>query len=174
MLSEIFYKFGAFGPVILFIFSCYLLRNKETLLYYYNIGFFINSILNIVLKGILQQPTPSEDIKQFNLALNSGKRFIFKDGVPFDIFGMPSGHAQSSLFSTVYLYFALKNLNILYIYLFLSLVTVSQRVVYKFHTLLQVMIGSMIGALLGYYIYYLSQQRLKGIIREKKDDYAPI
>ena len=174
MLSDIFYKCGAYGPLILYIFSCYLLRNKEILLYYYNIGFFIDTILNIILKGIFQQPRPSEDIKQFNLALNSGKRFIFKDGVPFDIFGMPSGHAQSSLFSTIFVYFSLKKTNVLYLYLLLSVVTVSQRVVYKFHTLLQVLIGSIIGALLGYYIYYLSQQSLKGIIREKKDDYAPI
>jgi membrane-associated phospholipid phosphatase len=150
------------------------LRNKETLLYYYNIGFFIDNILNIIIKGIFQQPRPSEDIQQFNLALNSGKRFIFKDGVPFDIFGMPSGHAQSSLFSTSYVYFALKKINVLYLYLLLSLITVSQRVVYKFHSVLQVLIGSIIGALLGYCIYYLSQESLKGIIGEKKDDYAPI
>jgi len=174
MISEIFYKCGTYGPLILFIFSCYLLRYKETLLYYYNMGFFLDNILNIVLKGFFQQPRPSEDMKQFNIAINSGKRFIFKDGVPFDIFGMPSGHAQSSIFSTVYIYFALKNVNILYLYLFLSLVTISQRVVFKFHTILQVMIGSIVGALLGYYIYYLSQQSLKGSIRERIDDYAPI
>lgn len=174
IFSNIFYTCGAFGPLILFIFSYYLLWKKETLLYNYNIGFLIDNILNIILKGIFQQPRPSVDTQQFNIAVNSGKRFIFKYGVPFDIYGMPSGHAQSSLFSTVYIYSALKNTNILYLYLFFTIITTAQRVIYKFHTILQVIIGCIIGAMFGYYTYHQAQKSLKGIIREKPDDNAPI
>jgi membrane-associated phospholipid phosphatase len=174
ILSNIFYKCGEFGPFILFIISCFLLRNKETLLYYYNIGFFLDNIINIVLKGIFQQPRPSQDIKQFNLAINNGKRFIFKDGVPFDIYGMPSGHAQSSFYSTIFIYLSFKNNNILFMYIVVCIIILSQRVVYKFHSILQVIIGSIIGLLLGYYGYYISQQNLIGIIREKPDDNAPL
>jgi membrane-associated phospholipid phosphatase len=116
-----------------------------------------------------------DDIKSFNLALKQGKYFVFKDGIiPLDIFGMPSGHAQSCLFSSVYTYLSLKDNNILYLYLFFSLLTVIQRVVFKYHTILQVIIGSIVGSLLGYYMYTRAQQKIKGVIKEKKDDYGPV
>ena len=92
----------------------YLLWNKRNLLFYYIIGGFFNAILNLVLKGIFQQPRPSEDYDKFNLVLKNGQRFIFKNGIPFDVFGMPSGHAQSVLYSTAFIYLALQKTNILY------------------------------------------------------------
>jgi cellulose synthase/poly-beta-1,6-N-acetylglucosamine synthase-like glycosyltransferase len=57
-------------------------------------------------------PRPSEDADRFNLALTHGRRFIFKSGVPFDVFGMPSGHAQMVFYSTTFVYLSLKNPNI--------------------------------------------------------------
>jgi len=173
MLNILFEKIGEFGPIILLIYSSYLLWNKANLYFYYNIGIFLNAILNLVLKGIIQQARPCEDIKLFNLALKNGRRFVFKDGVPHDIFGMPSGHAEACLFSTIYVYLSLKNKNILYIYLILSLITMVQRVAYNQHTVLQVVVGAVVGLLFGYFVFYLSQQKLKGIIRTKPDDLAP-
>ena len=160
MVPQLFYNIGSFGPIILYILTCYFLWEKKTLYFYYNIGFLINSILNIVLKGIFQQPRPSVDTKQFNLAITNGKRFIFKDGVPFDLFGMPSGHAESVLFSTVFMYFSMKNIRVLYIYVLISLITICQRVVYNFHTTFQVLVGGIIGSLIGYYFYWISQNKI--------------
>jgi len=160
MVPYLLYNIGSHGPLILYLLSCYFLWKKKTLYFYYNIGFLIDTILNIILKGILQQPRPSADIKQFNLAITNGKRFVFKDGVPFDLFGMPSGHAQSTFFSTVFMYYSMKNERILQIYLFITLLTMCQRVVYNFHTLLQVVVGGMIGSIFGYFIYYQSQKKL--------------
>jgi membrane-associated phospholipid phosphatase len=59
-------------------------------------------------------------------------------------------------------------------YIVVCIIILSQRVVYKFHSILQVIIGSIIGLLLGYHGFYISQQNLMGIIREKPDDNAPI
>jgi membrane-associated phospholipid phosphatase len=126
-----------------------------------------------VLKGIFQQPRPSEDIKTFNLAIEHGKRFIFKDGMPYDIFGMPSGHAQTLLFSTAFIYLALRNKKIFYLYLLISIITLCQRVVFKHHTIIQVLVGSIIGTLFGYFVYYLSGEKIKGRITEKLDDFGP-
>ena len=173
-LSELFNEFGTFGPIILIFLSMYLLWNHDNLFFYYIVGIFSDSILNLVLKGALQQPRPSEDIKQFNLALSHGKRFLFKDGIPHDIFGMPSGHSQSSLFSTVYIFMSLRKTNTLYIYLFISLITMSQRVVYNYHTVLQVIAGALVGGGFGYFVYYLAKEKIKGHITEKKDDFGPI
>jgi len=174
MLKNILNYLGEFGPIILFFYSLYLLWNKQNLLFYYTIGFFSNSLLNIILKGIIQQPRPLEDEKLFNLALKNVNKEIFKNGIPFDIFGMPSGHAQAALFSTVFIYLALKKTNILLFYLLISVFTMVQRIYNNYHTLFQIIIGDIVGALFAWVVFHLSQQKLKGRIREKRDDYGPI
>jgi membrane-associated phospholipid phosphatase len=174
MLDKIFYYVGEFGPLILLFFSLFLLWNKHNLFFYYCVGYFVNAILNLIIKGIIQQPRPSEDPKLFNLALKHGKRFIFKDYIPHDIFGMPSGHAQSCLFSTIFIFLSLHNIKILYMYLAIICITIAQRVAYDYHTIFQVFVGTIVGSIFGYYVYYLAEQKMKGKIREKPDDYAPI
>jgi len=174
MLLELFNQFGNYGPIILNFISMYLLWNKNNLFFYYTIGLFCDIILNLILKGIIQQPRPTDDPKTLNLALTHGKHFLFNNGIPYDIFGMPSGHSQNVLFSTVFVFLSLRRKNILYVYLFISLLIISQRVVYNYHTLLQVIVGSIIGALFGYFVYYLARQKIKGSITEKLDDFGPI
>lgn len=174
ILINLFNEIGTFGPIILIFLSMYLLWNKHNLFFYYTIGVFLNAMLNLVIKGILQHPRPSDDPIMFNLALTNGKRFIFKNGMPHDIFGMPSGHSQSSIFSTIFIYFSLRNINILIFYLFISLITMAQRIIYNYHTFLQVIVGSIVGAGFGYFAYYLAKEKMKGHITEKNDDFGPI
>jgi len=174
MLSNTFNVTGNYGPLFLTIYSFYLLWNKQNLFFYYTVGLFLCFILNLVLKGLIQEPRPSEDLKTFELALKNGRRFVFKDGIPHDIFGMPSGHAQSSLFSTVFIFLSLKKQNILGIYLLISLITMAQRVAFNHHTISQVFVGAIVGGLFGYLMFYIAQNKLMGVIREKKDDYAPM
>lgn len=174
ILLELFDCFGSYGPLTLIFLSFYLLWNKKTLFFYYSIGILIEAISNLILKGLFLQPRPSIDQKSFDLAMKNGRRFLFKNGLPYDIFGMPSGHAESVLFSTVFIYVALRNTKILYIYLFISMLTIIQRVYYNHHTVLQVIVGAIIGGVLGYLFYYLSNEKMKGKIREKKDDFGPL
>jgi membrane-associated phospholipid phosphatase len=174
MLEYMLNYLGGFGPIILFFSTIYLLWNKQNLLFYYTVGFFSNSLLNIILKGIIQQPRPLEDEKLFNLALKNANKDIFKNGIPFDVFGMPSGHAQAVLFSTVFIYLALKKTNILLFYLLISAFTMVQRIYNNYHTLFQIIIGDIVGALFAWFVFHLAQQKLKGRIREKRDDYGPI
>jgi membrane-associated phospholipid phosphatase len=174
VLSNIFNKLGSYGPLLLHFLSIYLLWNKQNLFFYYIIGIFVNDISNIILKGIFLQPRPSVDEKLFELALKNSRRFLFKDGMPYDVLGMPSGHSQSVIFSTVFIYLALRKKNILYVYLLISLLTMIQRVLRNHHTVLQVFIGALIGALVGYLFYYLATQKMKGLIREKIDDFGPL
>jgi hypothetical protein len=171
---NLFNKIGGNGPIILNFLSIYLLRDKNNLFFYYIIGAFVNAILNLILKGIFQQPRPSEDYDKFNLALKNGKRFIFKNGVPLDVFGMPSGHAQAALYSTVFIYLALQKTNILYLYLLFSLLIITQRVIYNHHTVFQVIVGAFIGALFGYFVFSLVEKKIKNRIREKPDDFGTI
>ena len=71
------YNFGKMAPLLLFVNSLYLLWNKNNLFYYYVCGVFLNAILNLVLKGIIKEPRPSEDPKLFNIALKHSIRFKF-------------------------------------------------------------------------------------------------
>jgi len=174
MLESCYYFVGKFAPLILLFYSLFLLWHKENLFFYYTIGIFMNAVLNLVLKGIIQQPRPIDDPKLFKLALIHVKPHVFKTSIPFNIYGMPSGHAQSSLFSTVFIFLSLGDIKVLGFYLLLSLITISQRVVYKRHTPLQLLVGAIVGGLFGYTMFYLSQQKIKGEIREKPDDDAPI
>ena len=173
ILSTIFDRFGQYGPIILIIYSCYLLWDKSNLFFYYVVGIFINAILNLIIKGIIQEPRPSEDLKTFELSLKNGRRFLFKDGIPHDIFGMPSGHTQSSLFSAIFIFLSLKNLNILRVYLLISFIIMTQRVAFNHHTINQVIVGAIVGGLFGYSMFYMAQNKLMGVIREKIDDYGP-
>jgi membrane-associated phospholipid phosphatase len=174
MFSKLFNDLGTFGPIILIVPSMYLLWNKKNLFFYYTSGVLIGNILNVVLKGLFQQPRPNIDQKSFDLALKNGKRLLFKDGMPYYIFGMPSGHSQSTFFSTIFIYFALRKNNITYIYLAISLLTILQRVIYNHHTVLQVIVGALIGSAVGYLFYYLATENVKGLIREKLDDFGPL
>ena len=168
------HNFGKSGPLVLFIYSLYLLWNKSNLLYYYIFGVFLNAILNLVLKGIIKEPRPSEDPKLFNIALKHSIRFKFVNGYPHDIFGMPSGHAQSAFFSTIFIYLALKDPKISFIYLLICLITMYQRVLFKSHTVLQVFAGALVGILFGGFIYLMARQKIMGKLRAKPDDDGPI
>ena len=140
-MDKAFTKLGNVGPIILYIAASYLLWKKNTAFYYYQVGFFTSAILNLVLKGIFKQPRPSEEPKEFNLAIKNGHRFIFKNGIPHDIFGLPSGHSNASLFTTVFIFLSLNDVKITLGFLVYSLLIMSQRVIDNFHTVFQVAVG---------------------------------
>ena len=139
---------------------------------YYTYGFFLNIILNLILKGIFKQARPSEDPELFKLAIKSGNRLKFTNGFPYDIYGMPSGHASSIFYSTIFIYLSLKNVKILIYYILFSLLVMYHRIYFNYHTFLQILVGSFVGILFGYFIYYMATQNIMGKINIKKDDFA--
>jgi len=171
---NIYYEIGSYGNNILILLSMYLLWDHSNLFFYYVVGLVVDFISNNVLKGIIQEPRPCFDSKEVRLALKNNKRFILKDGLPFDLFGMPSGHSSSVIFSTLFIYLVLRKTKWLYVYLVISLITISQRVVFNYHSIFQVIVGSLIGALLAYLMYQFAESKMKGRIREKSDDYGPV
>ena len=104
MLHKVIKYTGKYGPLILFLPTVLFLSNKKSALIYYVTGFFLNSIANVCLKLLIQQPRPSEDKAKFDLALERGKQFLY---IPYDVFGMPSGHSQSVAFTTVFVFLAI-------------------------------------------------------------------
>jgi membrane-associated phospholipid phosphatase len=171
---SILYEFGEYGPIILLFISWYLLWNNENLFFYYNVGIFINAVINMILKGIIQEPRPMFDHKKIHLAKTNMKEYFYQNGIPFNVFGMPSGHAQMSFFTTIFMYLSSKNKNLLYFYFIYSLFICYQRVTFDYHTISQIIVGAFVGTAFGYYVYQLAKEKMKGKIREKPDDNGPI
>jgi membrane-associated phospholipid phosphatase len=171
MLHKVIKYTGKYGPLILFLPTVLFLSNKKSALIYYVTGFFLNSIANVCLKLLIQQPRPSEDKAKFDLALERGKQFLY---IPYDVFGMPSGHSQSVAFTTVFVFLTIQNNLFRLFCLLISVITLWQRVEYNHHTVLQVVVGSMVGGLISYLMFYMNKKNIGGLIKEKRDDNAPI
>jgi membrane-associated phospholipid phosphatase len=174
IFTNLYNEIGHYGPGILIFLSLFLLWNHQNLFFYYIVGILFDSVLNIILKGLIQQPRPNFNSREFNLLLKNNKRFIFEDGIPYDIFGMPSGHSSSVIFSTFFVYFALRKTNWLYLYLLISAITISERVINNHHTIYQVLVGTFVGLFVAYLFYEFAENKIKGRIREKKDDDGPL
>ena len=91
--------------------------------------------------------------------------------ISFDKFGMPSGHAQNCGFSLAFITLVFNNPFITTIYLIISLISIMQRYIYNNHTVLQLIIGFIIGLIAGYITYLFGSKHIMGNIKTKKDDY---
>ena len=170
----ILYELGGYGPLLLILLSWYLLWDHKNLFFYFNVGLFANAVLNIILKGIIQEPRPMFDSKKIKLMTTHARDYFFQNGIPFDVYGMPSGHAQAAFFMSVFMYLSLKHTNLLYLYLFFSLLICYQRVKFDYHSMSQVVVGSIVGSAFAYLVYQLAREKIKGKIREREDDYGPV
>ena len=158
---------GYYAPVILFGLSLFLLRNMTRYLKFFVSGFVLNNILNIILKLFIKESRPSNDQKTIEIAINNGVR------VGFDKFGMPSGHAQNCGYCLVLIIMTLNNPFITTLYMGITLISVSQRYLYNNHTILQLLIGLLIGSGFGYLTYSLGNKFITGNIKMKKDEEGP-
>lgn len=171
---SILYEFGEYGPIILIILSWYLLWDNKNLFFYYTVGIFANAVLNLIFKGIIQEPRPIFDNNKVKILKTHGKNSFYQNGIPFDIFGMPSGHSQAAFFSTIFIYLAFKQTNLLYIYIPLTLLTCYQRVKFQYHSISQIVVGAIVGLAFGRFVYQLAREKIKNKIREKPDDNGPV
>jgi len=73
-------------------------------------------------------------------------------------YGMPSGHAQSCMFSVMFYYLIYGMNEILYIMLFIISLTIYQRWFNKNHTLFQLLIGCIIGSIVSMLVVYISKK----------------
>lgn len=160
-MKKIFDIIGTTAPYTLFIISIFLLRNVKYYLIFYIFGFGLNNLLNIALKLLIREPRPRDDTKFIELI---GNRF------GHDKYGMPSRHAQNCFFSVGYITLVLNQPMITLFYVGISFICIVQRYEYKNHTLIQLFIGSIIGILFAYLIYFFSEKIILGKVNIKKDD----
>jgi len=165
---------GKYGSVILFLTTiCIFTKVKYAgadnhqyiLLKIYIFCFLLNYLFNIICKIILKQPRPKENLDLFH---------IVQKYAPWNRYGTPSTHVQSSIYTTTFISFTLKEVWITIPFLILSLNTMIQQVILtETYYAYQVAIGAILGIIVGYLAYLLSTALLKGDISEKTDDEAP-
>lgn len=157
---------GYFGPQLLFFVTLYLLYPTKTYLFVYVAAVCFSSVLNFIIKAIVKQPRPKEDLDLFNPEKKHSPR------IASDIYGMPSGHSQHVFLSTTYIYLVFRNINLTLCYIVFSLLTLVQRVRYRNHTIKQVIVGGSVGTFLAYIAYHYASSKLTGKTNAKQDDNA--
>ena len=170
MYATIIYLFHiiAFGaPLILITLTTFLLWKKEMLLFYFILGAILNIALNFFLKDLFKEPRPSGNEQIIQLAINNGKRFGSQ------VYGMPSGHAQTAFYCTMFIFLSLKNWRITAFYMAMALFTCYQRYVYKEHTLWQLFVGSLVGLVMGSVAFKCAEKKKMGILIPRPEDGAP-
>ena len=164
--QNVFDYIGFFGNYLLLIITLFLLHKKKTLWVYYIIGYFMNMCLNFFLKGCFKHARPDENISIFK-ASEAQERHLHK-------YGMPSGHAQSVFFSTTFIFLSRENNYIKLLYLLIAFNTCRQRVAYKNHTILQIVVGAIVGSFFSMIIYVYATKKISGILQFKLEENAPI
>ena len=159
---------GYYSPLILLVLSTLLLRNNCKYLKYFIYGYTGTNILNILLKLLIQQPRPTKDIKVLELAIKNGQR------IGFDKYGMPSGHAQICGFCLAFIMLVFNEPYLTTAYLVIAIITMYQRYKYNNHTIMQLFVGFLLGLFTGVITYFLGNKAIKGKMKMKPDDNAPL
>jgi membrane-associated phospholipid phosphatase len=142
---------GFWGPLILMGLSiCILSRLPFRQLGAYGIGQLGSSLVNYVAKGLIRQPRPSSETVHYFTWDSFEDRFHKANRMGVQEYGMPSGHAQSVFFSLMFMHYAVKNDWLTFFYFCIAIITAVQRIIYKNHSLEQVITGGIIGGCLGY------------------------
>jgi len=156
---------GLLAPMILFIITIFLLRNKTTYLLFFIFGTILNNIINALLKLFIKEPRPLNDQKMIEIGITNNAR------IGFDKYGMPSGHAENCGFALTFITLTLNSPIITGLYLIISFISLYQRYLYSNHTILQLLVGFVIGIGVGYGMYSMAKNYIMGNIKMKKDDY---
>jgi len=158
---------GIFGPFTLIIITGLLLRHKHTYLIFFICGNIFNLFLNILLKLILKEPRPNNN--KFNNIIG----ILY--GIPnhFEVYGMPSGHAQACGFLLALVTYIFHNPTITCVYIFVTFLIMVERYLREMHSITQLIAGLFVGYSVGYITYILASRRIVGNIKSKPDDFAP-
>ena len=141
-LRDFFFGLGYFSQSSLFVLVICLLIKHPGYIVWYLIGRYCLSECKTILNRITKQPRPS-----------NGKKFLAWDVIrEGSRNGMPSGHAASAIFDTLYLY----HLDLVPIVpwicfaFFTFIVTVWERYYFRNHTVMQLFCGTILGIIVFY------------------------
>lgn len=162
---------GAYAPLLLFFASLWALRASHRALTFFGMGTGVCVLLNLVLKGLIQQPRPRNDRIALELAVSHGER------ISLDKFGMPSGHAQYCSFATLFVlcwlaYHNRPSTGWLVLFVGLTAISATQRWWFQNHTVFQLVVGILVGACVGVGFAWMEKEsECKGWVAKKDDNH---
>ena len=146
---------GYYGPIFIFLSNLFFLRDKKYYMIMYVVFFILTIGLNKSLKYLIKDPRPFQDGKHVR---NSSVDSIYSYNGS-EKYGMPSGHAQMSFFSIVYLFLMIGNIPVFMTGFFITLIILYQRWLYRRHSIAQIMVGSLLGIGSGYLVFRLANSK---------------
>ena len=175
-LYEYIWGFARAYPLITIVstFSTYFLTNNSDLLLLSGV-LLIADYFNHFLKQYIFKPIMGSNVWGI---LGSGKRpngpkncGLFKDDSFSESYGMTSGTAQNAVFFSTYTILnLLDNKEIIFVkyfgvvlFIYVALFIMYSRIYLRCHTVQQVIVGGLIGAILGT-LYYKNKDTIKNLI----------
>lgn len=139
--------------------SIYFLTFQYKYIIFYIFGSLFCILINIILKILIKEPT---NLQEDNVLFNYRYIDIFK----YDI---PPGYSQFLFFSITYLYF-IKNKEIKKNYIIFLLLFLFYYFNEKKSSNIQIFISVFFGVIIGYFIFFLTNQYTNSLLKNKKDD----
>lgn len=135
---------GFYGPIIIAFIVGVALSSRPKYLFLYFVFLVLNNEFNKILKLIFREKRPENPIHFSKIEKYNGAQ----------IFGMPSGHAESVGYSFMFLYILTGTSYWLYIVGFIAVLTCIQRWKYRRHTFEQIIVGLLCGMAIASILLY--------------------
>jgi len=141
-ISYVLDLIGYYGPYIQAIIVLIVINANTNIVFIYTLGLLLSNLFNNFLKETIKQDRPLNQVHTDieNICHN---------------YGMPSYHMQCSAFSIAFLFCTTMSYRLLVITSTLGLLSFKQRHKFRRHTFLQLVVGTIVGAILGWITYLI-------------------
>ncbi len=137
---------GGYGPFALFMLGVYRLYDLPKYLVWFCILVSLNELLNLTLKNTIREPRPIR---------------ISNDIPSLWIYGMPSGHAQHSVFLILFMQLVKPSWPVFCASLVILIIVLFERYIDRFHTISQIIVGGILGALFATTSVFILHKRIE-------------
>jgi len=145
---QFLYGIGFFGEFIMIFLVVSLIWGQTGSLIFFFIGYILNVLINIVLKRLLREPRPIDPIAYLASEKGSMK------GAKY--YGMPSGHSQNVFYCISYLLNCIpRNIDWVLLSFMIGLITIWERYIFHNHTVMQLLVGAILGFVFGWIVYII-------------------
>lgn len=138
------------GPYIVSAITAIRLLYRIPYLVAFIVARYTNEQINKILKLTIKEERPKDGKSYGNEKYEGASKY-----------GFPSGHSQEIFFSIMFLYLATNSIPLLIVTVFISIMTVYQRLSSKKHTVSQLLAGSVIGSVNGYLSFRITKKYLE-------------
>jgi membrane-associated phospholipid phosphatase len=148
-------------------------HDNRVSLYVFCVGTVLCVLLNVLLKVLFCIPRANLTAMQRE-AVRRGAWFVYlpPHGIPYDLYGFPSGHAQLAWSILTYAWFLSLPALVLGMLSVVTGLTCIQRYLGLHHTLSELVGGTVVGMCVGYAMYVCKLRYTRGKVTPKQNDWS--